>query len=217
MKLLMSVAGSLVCGALVGAAALLLTGRTEDHLVEITFTTVAAYGSFLLAEHLHLSGVLATLTAGLMFGNVSALGSISERGREAAQEFWQYAAFVANSLVFLLIGMREARQDFRAVWLLALLAVVLVTLGRAVAVYPCCALFSRSSLRVSARHRHILFWGGLRGALALALALALPPATPDREGIVTMSFAVVAFSVFVQGLTMTPLLRALGEIPKSPG
>jgi len=66
----------------------------------VTFTTVAAYGSFLLAEHFHVSGVLATLTAGLMMGNLGPLGSISDRGREAVQAFWDYAAFVANSLVF---------------------------------------------------------------------------------------------------------------------
>jgi len=61
-----------------------------------------------------------------------------------------------------------------------------------------------------------MFWGGLRGALALALALALPDNVPQRETIVTVSFAVVAFSVFVQGLTLTPLLRKFGEIPKAP-
>jgi CPA1 family monovalent cation:H+ antiporter len=67
-------------------------------------------------------------------------------------------------------------------------------------------------LRVTARHQHVLFWGGLRGALALALALGLPPEVPLRNQIVTVSFAVVTFSVFVQGLTMTPLLRRVGEI-----
>jgi CPA1 family monovalent cation:H+ antiporter len=210
-KVLMTVGGSLFCGALTAGAALLLIGRTKDHLVEITFTTIAAWGSFLLAEHLHASGVLATLTAGLILGNIGPLGVISDRGREAVQAFWEYAAFVANSLVFLLIGMHEARQNFAAVWLPAGLAILLVTLGRAVAVYPCCALFSWSTLRVRASHQHVLFWGGLRGALALALALALPPEVPQRELIITIGFAVVAFSVFVQGLTMTRLLHALGE------
>jgi CPA1 family monovalent cation:H+ antiporter len=127
--------------------------------------------------------------------------------------FWDYAAFVANSLVFLLIGMHEAHQNFMAIWLPAVTAIALVTLGRAVAIYPCCLLFSRSALRVSAKHQHILFWGGLRGALALALALGLPPEIPLREEIITISFAVVAFSVFVQGLTMVPFLRRMGEIP----
>jgi CPA1 family monovalent cation:H+ antiporter len=74
-------------------------------------------------------------------------------------------------------------------------------------------LFVRSSLRITARHQHILFWGGLRGALALALALGLPAEMPAREEIITAAFAVVAFSIFVQGLTMTPLMRRLGEFP----
>jgi CPA1 family monovalent cation:H+ antiporter len=110
--------------------------------------------------------------------------------------------------------MHEAHQKFVAIWLPAVIAIVLVTLGRAVAIYPCCLLFSRSSLRVTAKHQHILFWGGLRGALALALALGLPNEVPLREAIITISFAVVAFSVFVQGLTMVPLLRRMGEIPR---
>jgi len=147
-------------------------------------------------------------------GNCKWFNAISERGTDAVQAFWEYAAFVANSLVFLLIGMHEARQNFTALWLSAVAAIALVTLGRALAIYPCCLLFSRSSLRVSAKHQHILFWGGLRGAVALALALGLPATVPMREEIVTISFAVVAFSVFVQGLTMVPLLRRMGEIPR---
>jgi CPA1 family monovalent cation:H+ antiporter len=130
----------------------------------------------------------------------------------AVQAFWEYAAFAANSIVFLLIGMHEAHQNFLAVLPSALLAIALVTVGRAVAIYPCCLLFARSSLRISAQHQHVLFWGGLRGALALALALGLPPSVPQREEIFTVTFAVVAFSVFVQGLTIAPLLRRMGEI-----
>jgi len=211
-RLLLIAGGGIVCGAIVAGTCLLLMGRTEDHLLELTFTTVAAYGSFLLAERFQLSGVLATLTAGLMLGNLGPQGVISERGKLVVASFWDYAAFVANSFVFLLMGMREAHQNFVAVWLPAIVAIVLVTLGRAVAVYPCCGVFARSSLRVTASHQHILFWGGLRGALALALALALPEAVPQRNLIITISFVVVAFSVFVQGLTIPPLLRALGEI-----
>jgi CPA1 family monovalent cation:H+ antiporter len=210
--LLKTIAGGTLCGAAVAFGSLLLAGRTDDHLVEITFTTVAAYGSFLLADHFGLSGVLATITAGLVMGNFKSFKSFSERSREAVQAFWEYAAFVANSLVFLLIGMHEARQNFAAIWLPALLAIVLVTLGRAMAIYPCCLIFSRSSLRVTGKHQLVLSWGGLRGALALALALGLPPIIPLREDIITISFAVVAFSVFVQGLTMVPFLHRMGEI-----
>jgi CPA1 family monovalent cation:H+ antiporter len=212
--LLKTIAGGVLCGAVVALAALLLAGRTDDHLVEFTFTTVAAYGSFLLADHFCLSGVLATITAGLVMGNFNLLNAISEQGKEAVLAFWEYAAFIANSLVFLLIGMHEARQNFAAIWLPAMIAILLVALGRAVAIYPCCFLFSRSSLRVTWKHQHILFWGGLRGAVALALALGLPPTIPLREEIIAVSFAVVAFSVFVQGLTMVPFLRRMGEIPR---
>jgi CPA1 family monovalent cation:H+ antiporter len=213
--LTMNVFGGILCGALVAGGALLLAGRTVDHLVEITLTIVAAYGSFLLAEHCHLSGVLASLTAGLLTGNLGPLGSISAKGRDAVVTFWEYIAFAVNSLIFILIGIREAHENFLALLLPIGAAIFLVIGGRALAIYPLSALFSHSSLRVSANHQHILFWGGLRGALALALALGLPTGIPQREQIVTVAFGVVAFSLFVQGLTMTPLLRKLKEIPES--
>jgi monovalent cation:H+ antiporter, CPA1 family len=204
--------GGIVCGAAVAGAVLLLAGPATDHLVELTLTTVAAYGSFLLAEHFHLSGILATVTTGIMLGNLGHLGAITNKGREAVEAFWEFAAFVANSLVFLLLGLHLAQQHFSSVWRAAAAAIVIVLLGRAVAVYPCCWVFSRSALRVDSKHQHLLFWGGLRGALALALALGLPAELPGREDIITVSFAVVASSIFIQGLTMPPLLHKLGEL-----
>src|SRR5262245_7052179 len=212
--LALTVVGAIACGALVAAGTLLLAGRTDDHLVEVTFTVVAAYGSFLLAEHFHLSGVLAALTAGLIIGNVGHL-SISPRTKAAVEEFWEYAAFFVNSLIFLLIGIRVALQSFKAFVISAIAAILLVTVARASAIYRCCLLFSRSKSRVSYPHQHILFWGGLRGALGLALALGLPPEMPFRQEIIAVSFAVVAFSILVQGLTITPLMRRLGELPKA--
>ncbi len=203
------IAGGLVCGGAVAAGILLLAGRTTDHLVEITFTTVAAYGSFLLAEHFHVSGVLAALTAGLITGNVGPLGAISARGREAVESFWEYAAFVTNSLIFLLIGMREAHEHVLPILKHAAAAVGFVLLGRAVAVYPCCAIFARTRWRVGLRTQLVLFWGGLRGALALALVLGTPRSIPERGVITSVAFAVVAFSVVVQGMTMMPLLRKI--------
>ena len=205
--LIVTVGGGIASGALVAGAILLLAGSTEDRLIELTFTTVAAYGSFLLAEHFHLSGILATVTAAIMLGNIGPLGAITARGREAVEAFWEYAAFVANSLIFLLLGLQLAQQRFSALWLPAAAAVVMVILGRALAVYPICWLFSRSALRVEAEHQNLLFWGGLRGALALALALGLPIEMPLRDDIITISFAVVASSIFLQGLTIPPLLR----------
>lgn len=213
LTLIKTVGGGILCGALVAGLMLFMAGQSKDHLVEITFTTVAAYGSFLLAENFHFSGVLATLTTGLMMGNLGHLGAITDRGREAVEAFWEYAAFTANSLIFLLIGIREEQEHFSAIWNVALIAIALVMLGRVFAVYPVSLLFAGSKLKVSGKHQHILVWGGLRGALGLALAMSLPDNIPHREEIITITFAVVAFSIFVQGLTMTPMLRHMGEIP----
>ncbi|MEX3791205.1 cation:proton antiporter [Paraburkholderia sp. BR14374] len=201
--------GSVFCGWLIGNVVLSLLHRADDHLVEITFAMIAAYGSFLLAENLHLSGVLATLIAGLVMGSRNAVDPMTERGREAVETVLEYAVFAANSFIFLFIGIQQARRNYDTVWVSIGIAVMVVMLARAVAVYLCCGLFSRSSLRIEMRHQHILFWGGLRGALALALAMGLSPDVPRREEIVTVCFAVVAFSVFVQGTTMTALLRRL--------
>jgi monovalent cation:H+ antiporter, CPA1 family len=212
-SLLWTITGGVTVGAAVAFILTFLAGRTPDYLVEITFTMLAAYGSFLLAEHYHFSGVLATLTAGLVVGNYRSSTSISNAGRQILGPFWEFAAFVANSLIFLLIGAQEAQQHFTGIWLPLLVAIALVTLGRAVAIYPICAAFLKTRLRVRFMHQHILFWGGLRGALALALALALPEEMPNRDAVITVTFAVVAFSVFAQGLTMSRLLRKLGQMP----
>ena len=216
-SLFVTIVGGVTVGALIASALMGLAGRTPDYLVEITFTTLAAYGSFFVAEHFQLSGVLATLTAGLVVGNFRSSSLITKAGRQALEPFWEYAAFVANSLIFLLIGAQEAQQHFNDLWAPVVLAIVLVTLGRAVAIYPVCAVFAGSGLRVAIRQQHILFWGGLRGALALALALALPSNLPRHDDVVTLTFAVVAFSIFVQGLTITPLLRSLGLIQRNTG
>ena len=123
--------------------------------------------------------------------------------------FWEYMAFLANSLIFLLIGQSLAGLHVFPLWHTLLVAVAVVLLGRALAVYPCSALYRRSRRPVSRRYQHVLFWGGLRGALALALVLGLPADLPQRLLLITVVFAVVAFSVIVQGLTMKPLLKQL--------
>jgi CPA1 family monovalent cation:H+ antiporter len=213
-SLIVTIAGGLLVGSAVAAALMLLAGRTPDYLVEITFTTLAAYGSFFIAEYYHVSGVLAALAAGLVVGNFRTSSLITSAGRHALGPFWEYVAFVVNSLIFLLLGAQEAQQHFKVLWAPAALAVILVTLGRAIAIYPLCAVFSRTPRKVELRYQHVLFWGGLRGALALALALALPTELPRHDDIVTITFAVVAFSIFVQGLTISPLLRVLGLVER---
>jgi len=214
-ELAVTIVGSPLCGAIVALPLTYLSAKSADHLIVITFTTVAAYASFLLAEHFHASGILATLTAGLIVAQRGASGMIPAKGREAVEAFWEVVAFLANSLVFLLFGMQEVERNFSSIASDIAIAVALVTLGRAVTIYPLSALFGASRWRIPAAHQHVLFWGGLRGALALGLALGLPAGFPLRERIITVAFAVVTFSLLVQGPTIGPLLTRL-ELHRGP-
>ncbi|MGO9390609.1 cation:proton antiporter [Rhodoblastus sp.] len=210
------IAGGIAIGALCGGAALIVAWRSSEHLILAVLTMVAAYGSFLIAEYFHASGVLATVTAGLMMANFHLLRGksfLSPRGREFILGIWDFAAFLANSVVFFLIGVAVAAMPFRFYGTALLISVVVVLLGRALTVYPLSFLFLRSRWTISLREQHILWWGGLRGALALALALSMPPTLPLRDEIVVVTFGVVAFSIVVQGLTMPLLLRRLGFLP----
>jgi len=208
-----SIFGGLLIGAVCAGIVMWLTSTTDDHLVELALSTVLAYGSFLLAEDFHASGVLSTLTAGILIGNFGLPTAYSDKGRAFIMDFWEFIAFIANSVIFFLIGVREANQNFLNSLSIVFIAILVVTLGRALAIYPLSIFFSRSKLKLEKNHQHILFWGGLRGALALALALGLPDDLPHREQIITAAFGVVAFSIFAQGLTMTPLLRWLQVLP----
>ena len=214
------VLGGVIIGAAFGGVAILVAQRTSEHLIEAALTTVTAYGSFLAAEYFDVSGVLATVTAGLTIGNLDLLstnekGYLSLKGREFVIALWEFAAFLANSVVFLLIGIDVAAVPFESYGLRVLLAsVALVLLGRGLVVYPLSLLFHRSRWAISLREQHVLWWGGLRGAQGLALALSLPPTLPLRHEIVVVTFGVVAFSIVVQGLTMPFLLRRLGFPPR---
>jgi CPA1 family monovalent cation:H+ antiporter len=203
----LAIAGGVGIGAAIGFLSLLLSRRTEDHLVEITVTVVAAYASFLVAEEIHVSGVLSTLTAGMILGNLGHHGAISEAGRETAHSFWEFAGFISNSLIFLLIGIDVFFWRQGVVAQLALWTIAASLLGRACAVYLGCLPFRRSKLAVPRKVQHLLVWGGLRGALALALVLGLPETTPDKTLITSTVFYAVAFSIVVQGLTVGKLIR----------
>ena len=208
--LIRTVAGGVGCGAAVAVPLILLAGNVEDRLVEVMLTQLIAFGSFLVAEQLRCSGVLATLTAGLIVGNWGFVGPISDEGRRGVLNHWEFVAFTINSIIFLLIGGQGATMPITAVLEAAGVAVALTLAGRIATVYPVTLAFARSRLKVPWGYKHVMFWGGLRGALALALALALPPEVRERGQIVAVTFAVVAFSILVQGLTMAPLIRHLG-------
>jgi CPA1 family monovalent cation:H+ antiporter len=204
-----------VCGLAVAGGLLLVAGRSDDHLVELTLTVLAAFGSFALAQALDVSGVLATLSAGMLVGNRGRSEVLTDRGGEATIRFWDFAAFIANSIIFILIGSRAADQPLISYLWPASIGIVLALCGRAVAIYPVGALFLRTSLVMDKSTRHLLFWGGLRGALALALALAVPRSLPEHDALIGVAFAVVAFSVFVQGLTFPALLRRSGLLART--
>ena len=207
--------GGLAVGALASLAVLAIAGRTNDHLVEITLTTLAAYGSFLIAEHVHASGVLASLTAGLLVGNFGWKRAISSGGQTHVLSFWEYIAFLANSFVFLLIGIQLANQPIHQLGLVtSATAILLVLGGRLLAIYPLSLVFLGTDRRLPIGYQHVLFWGGLRGALALALALTIPANVPERSAIIVTAFVVVAFSIFAQGLTMPLLMRWVGGSKK---
>jgi CPA1 family monovalent cation:H+ antiporter len=206
---LWTLGGGVVIGLAVSGAILIIAGRTEDPLVEITLTTIAAYGSFLIAEHVHASGIISTLTAGLVIGSAGG-GFLSEAGRERLHSAWEYFAFLANSFVFILIGMSIADQPIHRLGIIGAVAILLVLAGRALSIYPLALPFRSSRWRLPASFQHTLFWGGLRGALALALALAVPATVPERNAIILTAFVVVAFSILVQGLTMPWLINRLG-------
>lgn len=204
--------GGILVGVTCGAAAVALAGRTSDHLVQAALTAVAAYGSFLLAENFHFSGVLATVAAGLLMGNLGVLDEnrsiFSSGARSFVIDLWEFGAFIANSLIFLLIGLSIVPLS-RVNSMALLIAIGLVLAGRALSVYPVCLFFRSSAWAIPLREQHVLWWGGLRGALALALALALPPSFPLYNEILATAFGVVVFSVVVQGLTMPMLMRKL--------
>ncbi|NUR10688.1 MAG: sodium:proton antiporter [Bradyrhizobium sp.] len=201
--------GGLIIGLGVSAAILIIVGRTDDPLVEITLTTIAAYASFLIAEHFDASGIISALAAGLLIGSAGTR-FLSRAGHDRVNSAWEYFAFLANSFVFILIGMSVANQPLHRLGsAAAAIAIVLVLAGRGLSVYPLAAAFRWSRWRINGAFQHTLFWGGLRGALALALALAVPVTVAERDAIILTAFVVVAFSILAQGLTMPWLIKRL--------
>lgn len=185
-----------------------ISARIDDYLIETTLTTVLAFGSYLVAERLHVSGVLSVVAAGVMMGNIG-LRKMSPTTKIVLFNFWEYLAFITNSLVFLLIGSEvNLRQVFK--YLLPIsVALAAVLVSRALVVYGLTFLTNLRGNQVPIEYRHVLFWGGLRGALSLALALSLPAAFADRELLQVMTFGIVLFTILVQGTTMQFLIRRL--------
>jgi len=207
---LLAIGGGAAVGVSLGYLVSRITRAIDDPQVEITLTTVVAYGSYLLAHHLHLSGIIATASAGLIVGNVGKRNGMSQETRTALESFWEYLAFTMNSLVFLLIGLEIHIDSLLRAWRPVLFAVLAVLAGRALSVYLLIPVSNLFAQKIPSRWQNVIVWAGLRGALALALVLSLDNTIPDRRRLLDLTFGVVVFSILVQGLTIKPLLRLLG-------
>ncbi|NTU78013.1 MAG: Na+/H+ antiporter, partial [Chloroflexales bacterium] len=206
-------AGGALIGLALGWLIAQVIARLDDYLIETTLTTVLAFGAYLMAERLHLSGVLAVVVAGIVCGSLGLKG-MSPTTRIVLFTFWEYAAFIANSLIFLLIGLAINLPDLLAQIGPIAVAVTAVLVSRALVVYGLTWLSNRRRGRVPLRYQHVQFWGGLRGAISLALALSLPASFADRDLVLVMTFGVVLFTLLVQGTTMHRLLKHLGLVER---
>ncbi|MBG7609741.1 MAG: Na+/H+ antiporter, partial [Anaerolineae bacterium] len=197
--------GGLLVGFVLGVLISQAISRIDDPLIETTLTSTLAFGSYILAEQFHVSGVLAVVAAGLVSGNIGPRG-MSPTSRILVFNFWEYGAFLANSFVFLLIGLQIDLQVLIADWQVIVWAIIAVLVARAVSVYG----LSWIGRGMPKSYKHVLYWGGLRGAISLALALSLPTSLGDARGeIQTMAFGIVLFTLLVQGLTMKPLVAKM--------
>ncbi|MBV8694487.1 MAG: cation:proton antiporter [Ktedonobacteraceae bacterium] len=211
-------------GALIGAVCGFLINRfvkmIDDPLIETTVTIVTAYGVYLLADFLHTSGILAVILAGLILGSGQAM-DMSEETREAVDNFWSVVAFLANALLFLLVGIQLnptrflTSQDNVSLLFTAGLAIIAVLVARFVIVVA----LPRGLPAVSGKRlpswRFVIFWSGLRGALSLALVLALPLDVPNRSNFIFATYAVVLFTLFVQGFSLRAILQRLPSVSES--
>ncbi len=207
--------GGIIVGLVIGWLIAQLISRVDNYLIETTLTTVLAFGSYLVADKLGVSGVLAVVAAGLVNGNISPQG-MSPTSRIVIFNFWEYVAFLANSLVFLLLGLQVNITALLASWQSILWAILAVFIARFIVVYGLSWLVNRVSEPIPFRWQHILNWGDLRGAISLALVLSLPVSLgAERDLLRVMAFGVVLFTLLVQSTTMAPLIRWLKIITRS--
>lgn len=209
--------GGLLVGLVIGGAMLwIIALEQKDHMVQAALTSVLAYLAFIVAEHFfHVSGVMAVVAAGV-FGAWAAVRVFDESMRAYVTEFWEYLAFVANSLIFLLMGMTEYHlfedlDRYREAAGYILLGFVLTIVARLVVVYGLVPISNRLApgARIEREDKAVIFWGGLRGAIPLALALGLPADFEHRILIIDLTLGVVLMSLLIQGTTVSTLLRKL--------
>ncbi len=217
-------AGGLAVGLTLGIiVASVVLARVDDALIETTTTLALAFGSFLMAEEfglligrpdLHFSGILAVVAAGLVVGNVG-FANTSPTTRITLDHFWELLTYLVNSMVFLLIGLTTPIGALVDELDAIALAIVATLALRAVVIYGFSALLNRTGWTrpIPLRYNHVQFWGGLRGAISLALALTLTTSVFAPEVVTqlqAMTFGVVLFTLLIQGTTMAGLINRLG-------
>jgi Na+:H+ antiporter len=205
--------GGLLLGALLGWIVFKIMHHIEDHLLENALCLVLAYGSFWLAEVMHLSGVIGTVMAGLMIGNYGRRLSMSEKTTNTVEIFFESIAFLINSLLFVLIGLELREVPANIMWMTVFVAIAAMLIARAAVSYSFYWLLNQVGTKRPKRWNHILFWGGLRGSIPIALLLNLPNEgllVTWRPVLLLAGFGCVFFSLVVQGITMKPLMLKLG-------
>lgn len=205
--------GGLLLGAVLGWIVFKIMRHIEDHLLENALCLVLAYGSFWLAEGMHLSGVIGTVMAGLMIGNYGRRLSMSEKTTKTVEIFFESIGFLINSLLFILIGLELREVPANIMWMTVFVAIAAMMIGRAAVSYSFYWLLNQVGTKRPKKWKHILFWGGLRGSIPIALLLQLPNEgvlETWRPVLLVAGFSCVFFSLVVQGITMGPLMRRLG-------
>ncbi|MCH2146440.1 MAG: cation:proton antiporter [Phycisphaerales bacterium] len=189
-----------------------LLRKLNDHVLENGITIVLAWGSFIVAEQYHASGVIAVVVAGLIIGNYGTKLAMSESTINTINTFWESIDFIVNSIVFLLIGFElqaiggvDALLNSTVIFA-SLAAFGAILLARGLLVYPISLTAGREWHK---GWKHVIFWSGLKGSIPLALVLGLPDGEVQRM-LVPVAFGVVLLSLLLQGLTVGPLIRMTG-------
>lgn len=215
--------GGILFGGLLGLMSHIMISATDDGSMELLMTLCVPTAGFAIANLLGVSGALAMVVAGIMIGNWTRHTGFSEQSRHFLDHFWHLLDEFLNALVFLLIGLAMLLVGFHwQAWLLMLLSIPLVIAGRFISVSAPYMVFRRfrSYNKYSVR---ILTWGGLRGGLSLAMALSIPTGVKLgasgqvelRDLILMMTYASVIFSILVQGMSITSLIRRANEAEKA--
>jgi CPA1 family monovalent cation:H+ antiporter len=208
--------GGMIFGVILGYLAYLMLRKLDDHLLENAICLTLAYGSFWLAEQVHVSGVIATVMAGLFIGNQGRRLAMAPQTIDTVETFFESLDFLINSLLFILIGLELqtlSRADISANIGPLFVAILALVVSRAIAVYPLYSLTRNLGRRRPMAWAHVMWWGGLRGSIPIALLLSLPShpmIDPYRPVLLVAGFGTVFFSLVIQGITMKPLLIVLG-------